>query len=313
MLKAMDKEVADMKKYKTTWLSNTALDWLYALAIDGEAKGSKSATYKYLLRLVEDDTNKADMATKAVAAIVMENSHKEKEARTFAESIKQHTVYREDMGRYFDSYRTHYSWCDYRIPSQTMAIEALHAITPEDNCTIAEMQRWLVSSKRTQSWDNPVNTVNAVSAFYLKTKPCEEEISKMYKQPSAEELENIIKVKREIITGKSALTVGGKIKVRITIEADRDYDFVSVIDNRAACLEPVLQLSGYRYGYYQQIKDNKSEYFFNQLSKGTHVIETEYYVTRAGEYSTGTTTAVCTYAPDYRGSTPAMRVNSEEL
>ena len=309
MQKAMDKEVADMKKYKTTWLSNTALDWMYALAINKERNSHKSATYKYFLRLLEDATNKADMATKAVAAIVMDNSRKGDEAKTYAESIKQHTVYREDMGRYFDSYRTHYSWCDYRIPSQVMAIEALYTITPEDNCTITQMQRWLVSSKRTQSWDNPVNTVNAVSAFYLKTKPCEEEIAKMYRQPSAEELEDIIKVKREIITGKSNPSVGDKIKVRITIEADRDYDFVSVIDNRAACLEPVHQLSGYRYGCYQQMKDNKSEYFFNQLSKGTHVIETEYYVTRTGEYTSGSAIAVCTYAPEYRGSCEGSKMS----
>ena len=330
MQKAMDKEVSDMKKYKTTWLSNTALDWLYALSIDPEAKGRKSDAYKYLLRLLEDETNKSDMATKSVAAIVMENSHKEKEAHTFIESIKQHTVYREDLGRYFDSYRTNYSWCDYRIPSHTMAIEALHAITPEDNCTIAQMQRWLVSAKRTQKWDNPVNTVNAVNAFQLPVAPCPEETEKMYHQPTPEELENIIKIKREIITSpqpsdfspqpsdlspqtsdlrpqtSDLLPLTSKVTIRLTLIADRDYDFVSVTDHRPACLEPVNQLSGYYWGYYSQMKDDRTEYFFDQLSKGTHIIETEYYVTRAGEYSTGTTTAVCTYAPAYQGTTPAV-------
>ena len=309
MQKAMDKEVAEMKKYKTAYLSNTALDWLYTLAIDSEAKGRKSDAYKYFLRLLEDETNKADMATKAVAAIVMENNRKRDEARTYAESIKQHTVYRDDMGRYFDSYRTHYSWCDFRIPSQTMAIEALHSITPEDNCTIAEMQRWLVSAKRTQSWDNPVNTVNAVSAFRLPVAPCTKEIEKLYHQPSPEELNNIIQIKREVLQYPSSIIpLTSKVKVRLTITADRDYDFVSVTDYRPACLEPVNQLSGYRWGYYSQMKDDRSEYFFNQLSKGTHVIETEYYVTRAGEYTTGSVTVVCTYAPEYQGTTPATTI-----
>ena len=349
MLKAMSQEVSDMKKYKTTWLSNTALDWLYTLAIDPEAKGRKSDAYKYLLRLLEDETNKSDMATKSVAAIIMA-SNRELSARKektvngkqytvirFVESIKQHTVYREDMGRYFDSYRTNYSWCDYRIPSHTMAIEALHAITPEDNCTIAEMQRWLVSCKRTQKWDNPVNTVNAVTAFQLPITPCPEETEKMYNQPTPEELENIIKVKREIIypsVNRKQSTVNSKqpsalgpqpsdngklstvncklstkVIVRITIDADRDYDFVSVTDHRPACLEPVNQLSGYRWGYYSQMKDDRTEYFFDQLSKGTHVIETEYYVTRPGTYTTGPATAVCTYAPAYQGTTPAITVN----
>ena len=328
MQKAMDEEVADMKKYKSTWLSNTALDWLYTLAIDPEAKGRKSDAYKYLLRLLEDETNKSDMATKSVAAIIMASNRKlsgrkEKTVNSkpstvnyFIESIKQHTVYREDMGRYFDSYRTNYSWCDYRIPSHTMAIEALHAITPEDNCTIAEMQRWLVSCKRTQKWDNPVNTVNAVTAFQLPITPCPKETEKMYNQPTPEELTNIIKVKREIIkpTVNSKLfncKLSTKVTVRITLVADRDYDFVSVTDHRPACLEPVNQLSGYRWGYYSQMKDDRTEYFFDQLSKGTHIIETEYYVTRPGTYTTGPATAVCTYAPAYQGTTPAITLAVE--
>ena len=337
MQKAMAQEVSDMKKYKTTWLSNTALDWLYALSIDPEANGRKSDAYKYLLRLLEDETNKSDMATKSVAAIVLSVNGKQSTVNRFVESIKQHTVYREDMGRYFDSYRTNYSWCDYRIPSHTMAIEALHAITPEDNCTIAQMQRWLVSAKRTQKWDNPVNTVNAVNAFQLPVAPCPEETEKMYHQPAPEELENIIKVKREIITSpqpsvnSKQSTVNNplgpqgrlpeqelsivncqlstKVTIRITLVADRDYDFVSVTDHRPACLEPVNQLSGYRWGYYSQMKDDRTEYFFDQLSKGTHVIETEYYVTRPGTYTTGPATAVCTYAPAYQGTTPAITVN----
>ena len=360
MLRAMEKEVSDMKKYKSTWLSNTALDWLYTLAIDPEAKGRKSDAYKYLLRLLEDETNKSDMATKSVAAIIMASNQKPLTAHrssltanrssltanrspltVFIESIKQHTVYREDMGRYFDSYRTNYSWCDYRIPSHTMAIEALHAITPEDNCTIAEMQRWLVSCKRTQKWDNPVNTVNAVTAFQLPIAPCPKETEKMYNQPTPEELTNIIKVKREIIpltahrsplarpegalsqseatertANRSPLTsyllpLTSKVIVRITIDADRDYDFVSVTDHRPACLEPVNQLSGYRWGYYSQMKDDRTEYFFDQLSKGTHIIETEYYVTRPGTYTTGPATAVCTYAPAYQGTTPAITLTVE--
>ena len=332
MKKAMDEEVSDMKKYKTTWLSNTALDWLYTLAIDPETKGRKSDAYKYLLRLLEDETNKSDMATKSVAAIIMASNRKLSIvnsqlsiAKGFIESIKQHTVYREDMGRYFDSYRTNYSWCDYRIPSHTMAIEALHAITPEDNCTIAEMQRWLVSCKRTQKWDNPVNTVNAVTAFQLPIAPCPKETEKMYNQPTPEELTNIIKIKREIITSPQTsdlrpqtsdlshftFHLSTKVIVRITIDADRDYDFVSVTDHRPACLEPVNQLSGYRWGYYSQMKDDRTEYFFDQLSKGTHVIETEYYVSRPGTYTTGPATAVCTYAPAYQGTTPAITLTVE--
>ena len=96
-----------------------------------------------------------------------------------------------------------------------------------------------------------------------------------------------------------SLKVGDKVKVVITITADRDYDFVQVTDKRAACLEPATQLSGYRYGYYCAPKDNVTNYYFDRMAKGKHVIETEYYVDRAGQYSTGTCTAQCAYSPAF--------------
>ena len=241
------------------------------------------------------------METKAVAAIVLNENGKRAKAKEYAEAIKQHTVYREDMGRYFDSYRTHYSWCDYRIPSQSMAIEALQSITPDDNCTIKEMQRWLFSSKRTQRWDNPYNTVNAVNAFMAKTEECPSETEQMKKATTvhAADYKQIIGVKREILWDGKPTSL---LTVRITIDADRDYDFVTITDNRPACLEPVQQLSGYHDGAYRQHRDNATIYAFDQLSKGKHTIETQYYVSKEGEFTSGNITAICTYAPEFQGS-----------
>ena len=113
------------------------------------------------------------------------------------------------------------------------------------------------------------------------------------------------KVTREILSADgskpSRLKVGSRIKVRITIVADRDYDFVQVSDKRAACMEPLRQLSGYAGGYYCTPKDNVTNYYFDRFSKGTHVIETEYYVDREGTYETGTCTVQCAYSPEYAG------------
>lgn len=306
MKKVMSERVEQMKKEKLSpYLSNQTLDWLYALAITGTDGGDAA---KYLRKLIPEDCNKSDMETKAVAAIVMNEAGKRSKAKEFVESIKQHTVYREDMGRYFDSYRTRYSWCDYRIPSQTVAIEALQSITPNDNCTIKEMQRWLFSSKRTQRWDNPYNTVNAVNAFMTKTEECPSETEQMKKATTvhAADYKQIIGVKREILWDGKPTSL---LTVRITIEADRDYDFVTVTDNRPACLEPVQQLSGYHDGAYRQHRDNATLYAFDQLSKGRHTIETKYYVSTEGEFTSGNITAICTYAPEFQGSADTYTVN----
>ena len=113
-----------------------------------------------------------------------------------------------------------------------------------------------------------------------------------------------LQVKREIIPLQAgALQVGSHVKVRITLTSTRDLDFVQIIDNRAACMEPVDKTSGYRYGrdcsYYLDVKDNCTNLFIGMLPKGVHVIEQEYYLDRSGTYTTGTITAQCAYAPEY--------------
>ena len=119
-----------------------------------------------------------------------------------------------------------------------------------------------------------------------------------------------LKVSREIIGGTN-LAVGDKVTVRITIEADRDYDFVQVTDKRAACMEPVGQLSGYRNCYYCAPKDNCTNYYFSKLRKGTHEVQTEYYMDRAGDYTSGSCSVQCAYAPEYSARSRAYQLTSK--
>ena len=301
----MEQEMREMKEHKYKYLGSTALDWLYTLAISGRDGGSAESFFR---KMIYEQTKGDDMQTKAVAAITLNENGKQKKAQEFAESIKQHTVYRADMGRYFDSYRALYSWCDYRIPTHTMCVEALENVTPNDELTISEMLRWLVSAKRTQRWDNPINTVNAVYALYNAKDTT---IMSTYTVNPAD-LKGALKITREV---SGDMKVGGKVKVTLTVEADRDYDFVTVTDNRAACLEPVNQMSGYRWGnrwgYYAEMRDSKSIYHFDQMAKGIHVVETEYYVNRSGEYHSGNATVVCEYAPEFRSSADAIKLKTK--
>jgi hypothetical protein len=55
-------------------------------------------------------------------------------------------------------------------------------------------------------------------------------------------------------------------------------------------------------------KDNATYYYFDQLPKGTHVIETEYFLDRTGQYGTGICTVGCAYAPEFRATTHAQTI-----
>lgn len=361
------KEYDEMKKNekagKPVCIDNGyAIQYLYVNSLLNRKLSAKENTVKdYLLDKLRKDRQR-NIFAKARMANILNNNGNAGEAKEYVESIKQYTVAKPEMGRYFDTPRAEYSWFDYRIPTQTAAIEAIKAVEPEDKTFIDEMRLWLMQSKRTQLWDTPINSVNAVYAFldgncnelttanaegmsiavdrsnkqlptvsaglgYMKTSFDIDSqktltITKstdgtswgaayaQFMQNVADVTDNTsgIGVKREIVAlngNAKKFSVGDRIKVRITITADRDYDFVQLTDKRAACMEPVKQISGYGWGYYCSPKDNVTNYFFDRLSKGTHVVETEYYIDRPGNYTTGICTAQCAYAPEFCGRTGA--------
>ncbi|MBQ5548224.1 MAG: hypothetical protein IIT33_05230, partial [Prevotella sp.] len=156
----------EKKGYKPSFPSFTALRWLYLCALDGRqlTNAVKSAN-DYLVRLLKKDIKRQTMYEKALTAIVLAKHGEQKVAKEYVQSLKEYTVYTEEMGRYYDTPRAGYSWYDYKIPTEVAAIEAMQAVTPQDQQTVDEMHRWLLQEKRTQAWDTPINSVNAIWSF----------------------------------------------------------------------------------------------------------------------------------------------------
>lgn len=373
-------EVREMKKQEEKKQkvnpSEQALHYLYILSMDGrKMKQNLEADKAYLLEKMSKMTGDFSIYGKARAAVVLarnsqQNAAYREKAGEYLQSVNEYAVYREEMGRYYDTRKALYSWRNYKIPTQVSVIEAMQMLKPNDKQTIEELQRWLLMSKRTQVWDTPVNTVDAVYAFmkgnennwsrkaenavlkldgkllpmpqdsttlgYVKTerpgKASKLSIDKKsdytswgavyaeFKQPISEigSMESGIKVRRVIVPAESEskgnAQVGEKVKVTLIITADRDYDFVQITDKRAACLEPVNQLSGYQWGIgcYVSPRDHATNFYFDRLSKGKHIVEMEYYVDRKGDYQSGTCIAECTYSPEFSGRTETyeLKVNN---
>ena len=365
------------KKHKVS-PSEQALHYLYILSMDGrKMKQNLEADKAYLLEKMSKMTGDFTIYGKARAAVVLarnsqQNAAYREKAGEYLQSVNEYAVYREEMGRYYDTRKALYSWRNYKIPTQVSVIEAMQMLKPNDKQTIEELQRWLLMSKRTQVWDTPVNTVDAVYAFmkgnesnwdkkaenavlkldgkllpmpqdsttlgYVKTEKAGKAstlsiwkksdytswgaVYAEFKQPLSEiaSAESGIKVRRVIVPaesqgrGTAQAKVGEKVKVTLIITADRDYDFVQIMDKRAACLEPVNQLSGYQWnlGCYVSPRDNTTNFYFDRLSKGKHVVEMEYYVDRKGDYQGGTCSARCAYSPEFGGRTETyeLKVNN---
>ena len=113
----------------------------------------------------------------------------------------------------------------------------------------------------------------------------------------------------------TSFKVGDKVKVRVIIKVNKDMDFVTMTDERAACFEPVDQLSGYRSEdntwFYQETKDTQTNVFINSLSKGTHIIGYDVWVTNPGEFTSGIATIQCQYAPQLSAHSAGKTILTE--
>ena len=362
----VSKEVQRMKELEKQGMKNLlpseqTIQYLYIGALDKNLT-IRSDIKKYLLAHLEESTRALTIYGKAVVAIIMHQAGKATEANEFLQSLMEYSVMNEDMGRYFDTPKAEYSWFSYKIPTQVMAIEALHRMK-QDTQSVEQMKQWLLKQKQAQAWGTPIATSDAVYALLTTGKDWlqhtgvaeikigkeiirtsddalgyvekevsgkvmdirqvsvekasdgigwgavyaefEEEMNQVETQGNALNISRTIYKDGQPLAEGTLLQVGDKLKVRLTVTADRDMDFVEVKDERAACMEPVDALSGYRWangvGYYQETKDASTSFFLERMRKGTCSLEYEVYVTSAGRYTQGVPTVRSVYAPEFGG------------
>lgn len=108
------------------------------------------------------------------------------------------------------------------------------------------------------------------------------------------------------INTETVLRKGDRIRRALTLTADRDYDFVAVEAPHAACFQPAAPFSGYRYedglSVYRSLTDSRTDFFIEQVAKGSHRLTEEFFLDRSGIYRSAAMKAECLYAPEYRAT-----------
>lgn len=352
---------AGRKDYRAG-VSEVVLRYLYVRQLQ---KLESTDDVEYLLERAALENKSLTMYGKAVVAQILQQSHPA-EAALALQSLVEHTVATPEMGRYFDTERALGGWASYKIPTQTMAIEALDS-TPSDADVASEMRLWLLQSKRTQKWESSRASADATyallhgkadahaeDALFQTLHPedhsvrtlTDAEASRAVKTAAytvhkttdglswgavravytlpVEQVEassagfTLTRSWEVLRDGKWVSIQGQKVKVGehirqvITLRAERDYDFVQLEASRAACLEPLHPLSGMTWmggaACYRMVRDNRNDYYFEHLAKGTHTFVEELIVDRTGTFATGTAHVYSTFAPEFRAYAPSTRV-----
>ena len=335
------------------------LQHLYKNAISGRTIPRRNRDdFDYLVKLMLLDIHRQTIYEKAMSAIILKHVGRRDLALEYVESLYQYTKMDEERGRSFKTSRATYSWYSFKIPTHVAAMEAIHRICPDRRQEIVEMQKWLLNEKRTQTWETPIDSVNAIHALLFgnndtlhekittaisvdgRMLECETEgkeghlkaeldpgaqlisfdkkskgiswgaVYAKFLQPLSEVSASVsgMTIKREIIAPKAGLHVGDRITVRLTYSCDRNYDMVEVVDSKAACMEPVKQLSWSDSFKHVASYDTKTVISYYGLAEGTYSMETEFWLDRPGAYEIGLATIQCAYAPEFRATCPSQRL-----
>lgn len=370
---------------KDQGLSNTALQYLYLIAISGEkVPAANQAAYNYFFSKVKGLLGDQAVEKKALAAIILDKAGRKQEATAFLSSLKEYLTKTDEQGMFFAFNENPYSFNGLQISAHVMVMEAFETVQGNSSIT-EEMKLWLLKQKQTQQWNSPVGTTNAVYALlmggtnlldnqgdatikianqvlqtnapgkdaipglgYVQQAFTQKEVVNarrvtvdkkdagiawgavyaQYEIPIADVRQqgNALNVKKQLyverlinntpqlqpITSDTPLKVGDKVVARMTIQTDRPMDFIQLTDQSAACFEPISALSGYRWGngigYYLDVKDASTNYFFDRLGKGVYVLENSYRISRAGIYEVGIATLQSAYAPEFASHSAGAKI-----
>ncbi len=180
------------KKIKVPNVTNVYYLYVSSLMPDRKVGKDVSEMREAYLKQLEKEVRNLTIYGRATAAYVLRVFGHTKKADEFLQSVIEYSVTKPGMGRYYATDAAYYSWRDYRIPTQLAAMRAIRQSTLTDKQSlIADMQIWLLRQKQTQIWDNPMNTIGAVSflldnsdgfftgsvpAFSIDGKPVEAEL-----------------------------------------------------------------------------------------------------------------------------------------
>ncbi len=115
------------------------------------------------------------------------------------------------------------------------------------------------------------------------------------------------------VTEGNELKAGDKLVIRLELQSDRDMEYLHLKDLRAAGMEPLNVLSGYKWqnglGYYESTGDISSNFFIPQLKKGRYVFEYPVYLTHSGDFMMGIASIQSMYAPEFNSHSAAMKLH----
>ncbi len=233
----------------------------------------------YLSQLEKDITSKTIYGV-ANAACIFNAYGRTKAAKKYVESLRQYTVTKPGLGRFYATDAAYYSWMDYKIPTHVSAMRALMSLDKNDDY-LPEMQLWLLAQKQVQKWDNPINTIN-VADLLMHISPLEtfHEAARPDLTLDGKSMNDFsigtINTERNELEGREAnLTLQGNVLVDVPEEEIND----GVSSLTVAKHTPSVSWGTAQARFYEDIET------LNSYATGELKLERKLYVERGGQWT----------------------------
>ena len=158
--KEMHESVENLRKEKKPTLSFYQLRYLYIYIM---YKGKENDDTKYLLSLLKKQNEDYDREERALAAIVLQKAGEEKKAQALMPRI--HELLRHSDGMYLAYPSGSFTSIDRKVETHVNLMEAVRTVEPKETDLLAKMAEWLILKKRTQEWEQPIQSADAIYAL----------------------------------------------------------------------------------------------------------------------------------------------------
>ena len=290
--------------------------------------------------LLEDSWKGATVAEKVFLAVILERTHQTEALDRVLTSLREFAVCDTEQGCYFPNALPY----EGLMHSEMKVHALLLRLFRNDPTIRNGLTRWVLDRKENQVWGSGPSTTDVIHALLhygndeIKEAPRYETVVRgttytvrnrsraqlyvtLYEQTledlrNAQSYANGMTIRRafyrlsdnSLITGKDTLKRGERIVARYFVTTEQVRSFVHLNVSHAACLIPESETSGYRWNvsgsWYREVKTGSTQYFFQNLSRGEHVIEERFYVTQSGVFHQGSIRVQSLFAPRYRGFAP---------
>ena len=143
-------------------MSLQSRQYLYAVA-DETLTGEAKKDVQFLLSHLQQHASRYQLEDRAFAAILLHLYGQSKKAKELLPELR--LLLQHSDGIYLAYPSGTFVSIDRKIQRHVLLMETFARLAPEDTVLLMGMQQWLLEQKRTQEWEQPIQTADAVYAL----------------------------------------------------------------------------------------------------------------------------------------------------